>query len=128
MNNKLKKLYKYTNKQIKKNPNMYYFDDGTVCQNQDYEKDNVKYSVMKVNTDINTNNYLVYLLIISGKKSIPQMLVRSFKTDRGTTTYFNKLCSLVEKNTNQDIISKCYDKLIESNPKPTPLFSRIFNL
>ena len=56
------------------------------------------------------------------------MLVKSFKTDRGTTTYFNKLCSLVEKNTNQDIISKCYDKLIESNPKPTPLFSRIFNL
>ena len=114
MNRKIKKLCRYTNKQKKKNPNMYYFDDGKVCENKDYEKDNMKYSLMKVNTDVHTTNYLVYLLVITNKKSIPQMLVKSFKTNRGTTKYFNELCSLVEKSTNQDIISKCYNNIIEN--------------
>lgn len=127
MNNKIRKLYKYTNKMKKKNPDKYYFDDGKVCENKDYQKDNMKYSVMKVNVDKNTTNYLVYLLVVSGNKSIPQLLVKSFKTDRGTTTYFNKLCSLVEKNTNQDIINECYSNMIESNSQNIPFLRRIFN-
>jgi len=127
MNNKIRKLYKYTNKQKKKNPNKFYFDDGRVCDNQDYEKDNMKYSVMKVNTDINTTNYLVYLLVIAGNKPIPQMLVREFKTDRGTKKYFNDLCSLVEKNTNQDIIDECYSKTLENSTKQVPFLRKIFN-
>ena len=127
MNNKLKKLYKYTNKQKKSNPDMYYFDDGTVCENKDYEKDNMKYSVMKVNTDINTSNYLVYLLVITNNKTIPQMLVKSFKSNRGTTKYFNELCSLVERNTNQDIIAKCYDSAIENDKNFVPFWAKLFN-
>ena len=126
MNNKIKKLYKYTNKQKKINPNSYYFDDVKVCENYDYQKDDIKYSVMKVNTDTNTNNYLVYLLIINGNKSIPQMLVKKFKTEKGTITYFNNLCTLIKTNTNQDIITKCYENIIKNNTKPVPIFSRLF--
>ena len=127
MNNKIRKLYKYTNKQKKKNPNMYYFDDGTVCDAKDYEKDGMKYSVIKVNTDLNTNNYLVYLLVIANNKSIPQMLVRSFKTNRGTSKYFDELCSLIEKNTNQDIITKCYDSTLGNTKNSLTFWDKLFN-
>ena len=127
MNNKIRKLYKYTNKQKKKNPNMYYFDDGTVCDAKDYEKDGMKYSVIKVNTDLNTNNYLVYLLVIVNNKSIPQMLVRSFKTNRGTSKYFDELCSLIEKNTNQDIIAKCYDNTLGNTKNSLTFWDKLFN-
>lgn len=126
MNNRIKKLYKYTNKQKKKNPDMYYFDDGSVCESKDYEKDGMKYSVIKVNTDLNTSNYLVYLLVIAKNKSIPQMLLKSFKTDRGTEKYFNELCSLIEKNSNQDIIEKCYDKEIGNTKNSLKFKNRLF--
>lgn len=127
MNNKIRKLYRYTNKQKKKNPNKFYFDDGKVCDNHDYQKDNMKYSVMKVNTDVNTTNYLVYLLVIAGTKPIPQMLVKEFKTNRGTKKYFDDLCLLVEKNTNQDIIDICYSNALENLSKPTTFFKKIFD-
>ena len=127
MNNKIRKLYKYTNKQKKKNPNMYYFTDGVVCDAKDYEKDGMKYSVIKVNTNLNTNNYLVYLLVIANNKSIPQMLVRNFKTNRGTSKYFDELCSLIEKNTNQDIITKCYDSTIGNTKNSLTFWDKLFN-
>lgn len=111
MNSKIRKIYNYTYKQKKQHPNNYYFDDGKVCKVRDFEKDNVKYSIMKVNTDIKTKNYLVYLLIISKNKSIPQLLVKNFKSEHGTVKYFNELCSLVESNNNKDIIDKCYNNI-----------------
>ncbi len=114
MKQKLRKLFRYTSKCEEKNPDKYYFDEGEVCENKDFEKDNLKYSVMSVNTDINTTNYLVYILIINGDKPIPQMLVKSFKNELETKKYFNELCLLIETNTNLDIISKCYDSIFTS--------------
>lgn len=127
MRSKLRKLYKKINNEKKQNPEMFYFDDGKVCETKDYTKSNIKYSVMKVNTDINTNNYLVYLLVIVGNKTIPQMLSKEFNSNKGTTQYFKELCQLVEQNTNQDIINECYKNKFSGVLKPN-FISRIFGL
>ena len=124
MRSKIRRLYKTVNHEKKLNPELYYFDDGKVCESKDYEKSNIKYSVMKVNTDVNTNNYLVYLLIIVGNKRIPQMLIKKFTSNRGTEKYFQELCELVEKNSNQDIINSCYENKFADNLKPS-LINRI---
>lgn len=125
MNNKIRRLYKTINHEKKLNPELFYFDDGKVCESKDYEKSNIKYSVMKVNTDVNTNNYLVYLLVIAGNKTIPQMLIKKFTSSRGTEKYFQELCELVEKNSNQDIINSCYESKFPNGLKLS-IIKRIF--
>ncbi len=127
MRSKIKKLYKEINHEKKINPEKFYFDNGNVCESKDYEKAEIKYSVMKVNTDVNTDNYLVYLLVIAGNKIIPQMLLKKFTNNKDTTKYFNELCNLVEQNTNQDIINKCYKNKFPNVLKPN-LISRILGL
>lgn len=126
MDKKIKKLYKLTENQKKANPEQFYFDNGQVCNNKDYEKDNIKYSVMKVNTDVDTTNHLVYLLIVLKNKSIPQMLVKEFKTARGTEKYFKELCTMIENNSNDDIIEKCYSNIYENTAKPLSIIDRLF--
>lgn len=131
INFKLRKLYRETSKQKKLHPEKFYFDDGRVCVSKDYTKSNIKYSVMKVNTDIEKNDYLVYILVISNHKPIPQMLLKKFSSNRGTTRYFNELCELIEKNTNQDIIDKCYEERFNNpnifNSKKLSFVSRILS-
>lgn len=117
MNKKLKKLYKVTNKEKKKTPDRFYFDDGKVCNSKDYKKDDIKYSVQLINTDRNTNNYIVCLLAIFNHKSVPQLLSKKFKSKYGTEKYFNSLCNLVENNTNQEIIDKCYIEKVGNHEK-----------
>lgn len=125
MKKQLRKLYRTTNNQKRKNPELFYFDDGKVCENKDYEKDNMKYSVMLVNKDRNTNDYIVYLLAIINNKSIPQLLKRDFSSKRGTIKYFNELCELVENNTNQEIVNKCYNYKFDSIKKAN-ILNKIF--
>lgn len=117
MNKKLNKLYKVTNKEKKKAPEEFYFDEGKVCNSKDYKKDDIKYSVQLINTDRNTNNYIVCLLAIFKHKSIPKLLSKKFKSKYGTEKYFNSLCSLVENSTNQEIIDTCYLEKAENCEK-----------
>ena len=125
MQRKIRKLYRTTNHQKKRKPEEFYFDEGKVCNSKDYKKDNIKYSVQLVNTDRNTDNYIVSLLAIINHKSIPQLLKKEFSSKRGTSKYFNKICEWVENNTNQDIINKCYeDKFL--NMGKVSFFSRLF--
>ena len=125
MQRKIRKLYRTTNHQKKRKPEEFYFDEGKVCNSKDYKKDNIKYSVQLVNTDRNTDNYIVSLLAIINHKSIPQLLKKEFSSKRGTSKYFNEICELVENNTNQDIINKCYeDKFL--NMGKVSFFSRLF--
>lgn len=124
MNKKLKKLYKVTNKEKKKTPDRFYFDDGKVCNSKDYKKDDIKYSVQLINTDRNTNNYIVCLLAIFNHKSVPQLLSKKFKSKYGTEKYFNSLCNLVENNTNQEIIDKCYIEKV-GNPEKNFFFKKL---
>ena len=69
----------------------------------------------------------MYLLVIAGNKIIPQMLLKKFTNNKDTTKYFNELCNLVEQNTNQDIINKCYKNKFPNVLKPN-LISRILGL
>lgn len=108
MNRKLKKLYKITNMQKKQKPEKFYFDDGKVCNSKDFNKEDFKYSVLLVNTNRNTDNYLVYLLAIYSNKSTPQLLLKEFSNKKGTKKYFNDLCDFVENNNNRVIINRCY--------------------
>ena len=125
MQRKIRKLYRTTNHQKKRKPEDFYFDEGKVCNSKDYKKDNIKYSVQLVNTDRNTDNYIVSLLAIINHKPIPQLLKKEFSSKRGTSKYFNEICELVENNTNQDIINKCYeDKFL--NMGKVSFFSRLF--
>lgn len=125
MQRKIRKLYRTTNHQKKRKPEEFYFDEGKVCNSKDYKKDNIKYSVQLVNTDRNTDNYIVCLLAIINHKPIPQLLKKEFNSKKGTNKYFNEICDLVENNTNQDIINKCYeDKFL--NMGKVSFFSRLF--
>lgn len=133
MNKKLKKLYKITNKEKKNMPEKFYFDEGKVCNSKDYKKDDIKYSVQLINTDRNTNNYVVCLLAIFKHKSIPQLLSKQFKSKYGTEKYFNSLCCLVENNTNQEIIDECYTQKLKNCEKnifsqKMQFLAKIFNL
>ena len=112
MNKELKKLYKITKKEKKQDPNKFYFDNGKVCNSKDYKKDEIKYCVQIINTDRNINNHIVCLLAIFNHKPIPQLLKREFKSKNGTQKYFNSLCDLIQNNTNQEIIDKCYSEKV----------------
>lgn len=125
MKRKIRKLYKFISRQKQKSPESFYFDDGVVCNMKDYKKDNIKYSVQLVNTDRNTDNYIVCLLAIINHKPIPQLLKKEFRSKTGTNQYFNEICELVENNTNKEIINKCYNEKF-SNMEKARLFNRLF--
>ncbi len=125
MNNKIRKLYKTTRKQLKKNPDKFLFDDGKVCRNKDFKKENIKYSVMCVNKNIKSSEYLIYLLAIINHKSIPQLLVKEFSNKKETKEYFDYLCELVENNTNIDIIDKCYEEKFKK--EKNNIFKKVLN-
>ena len=108
LNKKIKKLYYEFKKQLYRNENNFYFDNGNVCSNYDLVKNEIKYSVMLVNTDISTNNYIVYLLMIINNKSIPQLLIKNFKGKKGSQKYYEELCEFINDNSNYDIVNRCY--------------------
>lgn len=105
---KLRKLNNLIKQKKKKNPLVFYFEKGRVIKRQEYKKGELRFTVMKVNKDRFTSEYLVYLLIQSKNKSIPQMLSKKFSSVRGTKKYFEELCNLVENHSNKEIINLCY--------------------
>lgn len=125
MNTKLRKLFKVVNKEKESSPEKYYFDNGQVEKYENFSKDKLKYSVIKLRTNVNEDNYLVFLQVIDGKKSITQMLVKNFKSNRGTEKYYKELCDMIEKNTNQDIINTCYNNKFSDTPRIS-IIKRIF--
>jgi len=126
MKRKIKKLNRIKNYQKRRRPEEFYFDDGKVCNFKDYSKEEIKYSVQLVNTNRNTNNYIVCLLAIVNHKPIPQLLKREFKGKKGTIKYFNEICNLIENNNNQDIINKCYNDTMKNINKSIVSFSHFF--
>ena len=80
---------------------------------------------MKVQPNVNYNEFIVYILIVYKDKPIPQMLLKKFKTNSAANKYFDKLSNLIEKNTSEDIINTCYYDKFDSNEKVS-IFKRIF--
>lgn len=89
----------------------YYFDNGQVKEIVDIVKDNVKYSIMKVNTDINTKDYLVFVIIHTNDKSATHQLLQEFVGITKTNEYFKTLKTYITNNSNNDIINRCYEEL-----------------
>lgn len=115
MNNKqkIKKMFSFTEKERKKLKENFYCDKGQVCEYKDFKKGKFNYSILVVNTDVETNNYIVYLLIIYKQMSIPYLLLKSYNSNSKVKKYFNELCNFVENNNDDIIIEKCYnDKFI----------------
>lgn len=108
INNKIKKLYKKDKNNKKSND--YYYDNGIVINHKNYSKGDLKYSVIMLKTDVDKNEYLVYLLLIYKNKSISHLLERKFLSKRGIYKYFNELSNYIDINNNLDIINKCIEK------------------
>ena len=90
---------------------MYYFDNGQVEKMVDINEENVKYTVIKVNTDTSTKDYLVFAIIHTNDKSTTHQLLKSFNTKTKTNEYFKSLCTYIKNTSNDDIINKCYEDL-----------------
>lgn len=89
----------------------YFFDDGQVEKIIDIVKENIKYSVIKLNTVIGENDYLVFTIIHTNDKSTTHQLMRSFNNKTKTNQYFKTLCAYISEASNEDIINKCYEEL-----------------
>lgn len=89
----------------------YNFDNGQVEEILDIVKENVKYSIMKVNTDIDTNEYLVFVIIQTNDKSATHQLLQEFNCINKTNEYFKTLENYITNTSNSDIIDKCYEEL-----------------
>ena len=89
----------------------YYFDNGKVEETIDITKDNIEYSIMKVNTDRMSDEYLVYVLIKTPDNYVTHQLLEQCIGITKTDKCFNKLKRYIEKNTNEDIINRCYQDL-----------------
>lgn len=91
----------------------YYFDNGQVEEIVDIVKENVKYSIIKVNTDINTKDYLVFVIIQTNDKSATHQLLQEFDGITKTNKYFRTLKTYITNNSNDDIINRCYEELAD---------------
>lgn len=89
----------------------YCFDNGQVEKMIDIRKDNVKYTVIKLNTDTNTKDYLVFMIIHTNDKTVTHQLKKSFNRKMDTNEYFKYLCNYIQNNSNTEIIDRCYEEL-----------------
>ena len=106
---------------------MYCFDDGQVEKIVDIRKDNVKYSVIKLNTTLGTKDYLVFAIIMTNDKQATHQLLKSFNNNKTQTNqYFKTLCSYIENNSNDDIINKCFEELSDFPRKN--LFTKLLGI
>lgn len=104
----------------------YSFDNGQVEKMIDIRKDNVKYTIIKLNTDIETKDYLVFMIIHTNDKSVTHQLKRAFNRKMDTNAYFKTLCTYIENNSNSEIIDRCYEELSEFPRKN--LITKLFGI
>ncbi len=95
----------------------YYFDNGQVEEMVDIRKENMKYTVIKLNTDIENEHYLVFMIIHANDRAVTHQLKKSFHHAITTNDYFKSLCTYIENNSNSEIIDRCYHELSEFSKK-----------
>lgn len=91
----------------------YNFDNGQVEDMLDINKENFKYTIIKLNKDIETKDYLVFMIIHNNGKVCTHQLIKTFNKKTETNKYYKYLCTYINDNTNNDIIKKCYEELSE---------------
>lgn len=89
----------------------YCFDNGQVEETLDINKENFKYTIIKLNTDIETKDYLVFIIIHNSNKVCTHQLIKAFNKKTETNKYYKYLCTYVTDNSNDDIIKKCYEEM-----------------
>lgn len=104
----------------------YYDDNGRTKKFLDLHKDNITYTIIKNNTDINTTNYIVFMIIKFKNKIITRQLDNYFDSEEKAEEYFNYLCDYINNNSNENIINNCYKNLKVITNKN--LIFRLFSL
>ena len=90
---------------------LYYYDNGQVEDITDIRKDNHKYTIIKLNTEVGTKNYLVFVNIkINGKFTTHQLLETCSGKVNANKSYKN-LVKYINNSSNEDILNKCYEDL-----------------
>lgn len=104
----------------------YYFNDGQVEEIEDIKKDGIRYSVIKLNTDTNTNNYLVYFNILNNNKMICQQNKKEFDSRNKANTYYIELINYINNTSTEEIVNHCFQSLSQFSRKN--IFTRIIGL
>ena len=104
--------------------NKYVFDNGQVEDIVDIVKDDIKYSVIKLNTDTETTNYLVFVNIRTNEKTALHQLIQEFSGKTKSTEYFRTLKKYIKNNTNEEIIDRCFNEMLDFPRKN--ILTRIF--
>lgn len=89
----------------------YYFDNGQVLEMVDIIKENVKYTIIKLNTNVKIKEYLVFVIIRINDKVISYQLKRTFNCAIDTDEYFKYLYNYIENSSINEIIDICYQEL-----------------
>ena len=104
--------------------NKYVFDNGQVEDIVDIVKDDIKYSIIKLNTDTETTNYLVFVNIRTNEKTALHQLIQEFSGKTKSTEYFRTLKKYIKNNTNEEIIDRCFNEMLDFPRKN--ILTRIF--
>lgn len=93
------------------NKDKYYFDNGQTTSIADINKENVSYTIIKLNTDIDTEDYLVFSIIKTNNRAVTHQLLKIFNNERDAEKYYKELKSYIRSHSNEEIINKCYEDL-----------------
>ena len=121
---KINKISKIINLDKFLHNNKYFFDNGQVEEIEDIIKGDIKYSIIKLNKDIKTSDYLVYVLIIVNKKTATHQLLQEISGKTKSTEYFRSLKRYIKNTTNDEIIDRCFNEMLDFPRKN--ILTRIF--
>lgn len=107
----LNKIFRFTKLDKLLHKNNYYNDLGKTEKILDIYKDNITYTLIKNNENVNTNDYIVFLIIKLENKTATKQLTEKFNNKKDAEKYFNFLCEFINNNSNENIIKECYENL-----------------
>ena len=90
---------------------LYYYDNGQVEDITDIRKDNHKYTIIKLNTEVGTKNYLVFVNIKINDKFTTHQLLETCSGKVNANKSYKNLVKYINNTSNEDILIKCYEDL-----------------
>ena len=90
----------------------------------DIRKQEIKYSIVNLNIDTTTKDYLVFVIINSNNKTTTHQLIKSFHNKKNRDKYIETLHKYITNSSNEEIINKCYSAL-ENFPRKN-IFTKIY--
>ena len=90
---------------------LYCYDNGRIEDNIDIKKDNYKYRIIKLNTKVGSNNYLVFVNIMINDKITTHQLLETCSGKVNANKSYKNLVKYINNTSNEDILNKCYNDL-----------------